>query len=201
MIKESDLTATILAGGESSRFGFPKQIASYHERSLLENAICIANDISPKVSVIFGNDIYLCNEKIDIYQDFIQNIGPMGGIYTALHCAATPYIAIMPCDMPFLDPKIFHILRKYESGEFPVVALSQGKIEPLVSIWSKKLIPLLNDFIEKNKYSLKYLLNKITNSQIEISEQLSTYTPEIFLNINYRHDFDRYAEILKKKYS
>lgn len=200
MIKESEITVAILAGGESTRFGFPKQIASYHERSLLENAIGIAIEITPRVSIIFGNHIYLKNEKVDIYQDYIENIGPIGGIYTALHCATTPYIAIIPCDMPFLDPKIFHILRQYQNGDFPVVALSQGKIEPLVSIWPKKLIPLLTDFMKRYEYSLKYLFKIIKNRQIEISQELPTYSPEIFLNINYRHDFNRYAKTLNAEY-
>ena len=115
MRRENKITVAILAGGESIRFGFPKQIASFHKISLLENAISIANEISPQVSIIFGTDTYHKNEKVDMYQDFIQNIGPIGGIYTALHCATTPYIAVIPCDMPLLDPEIFRILRRNQN--------------------------------------------------------------------------------------
>tara|TARA_B100001113_G_scaffold240923_1_gene198123 strand:- start:3 stop:599 length:597 start_codon:yes stop_codon:yes gene_type:complete len=57
--------AVILAAGDSSRMGFPKQLAEVKEKSLLQSIIDKVNDNFEYSSVVLGSENEVISEKID----------------------------------------------------------------------------------------------------------------------------------------
>ena len=57
--------AVILAAGDSSRMGFPKQLAEVKEKSLLQSIIDKVNDNFEHSSVVLGSENEVISEKID----------------------------------------------------------------------------------------------------------------------------------------
>jgi len=195
MIKKQDLTAVILAGGKSIRFGSPKEFAYIQVESLLDNALNIAKKISSHVMIIAGNKHFVGEKNIPIHQDLYENCGPVCGIYTALYYSDSPYIAVLPCDMPLLDPDIYKLLRTLQVKDYVIVATFQGKIQPLISIWPKAIAKDLKKMIDSKILSLRKILNQLNVQKVDLSKYEATNNPDIFCNINYKSDL----KILKNR--
>jgi molybdopterin-guanine dinucleotide biosynthesis protein A len=44
--------------------------------------------------------------QVRLVKDVIPGMGALGGLYTALYAASHPLVAVVACDMPFVNPLI-----------------------------------------------------------------------------------------------
>lgn len=97
-----NITGLVLASGGSSRMGKDKAGLKYNNKSFLNVAI-------DHLKAANCAEVYVNNA--DNLTDIIANLGPLGGIYTALTTQPNAqYWLIIPIDMPLLTPQIFDIL-------------------------------------------------------------------------------------------
>ena len=185
-LKENDLAAAILAGGNSTRFGRSKLEVVFRGERLLDRALKLARALSDDTILISGKR-QLPIDNVRVYRDVIPDCGPMGGIYTALKYAERPYVAIMPVDMPLLTKSVYDELQKH-IRESPVEALSHTGLEPLVSIWPQSALAAAEEMIDRKQYKLYQLLKKLRAVQVNLPEKMPDYREEWFLNINCRED-------------
>ena len=182
------VTSALIAGGKSKRFGSPKEFAEFDGKKLIDHAIETALSIS-KSAIIVGSRLQTRNANIPVYDDLVDNCGPIGGIYTALCHAKDKYVAVLPVDMPLLNLKVYRALYPSLNEDKPVVACSHKGIEPLVSIWPVKVVDQLKDQIEKKDFRLYYLLKKLAAIEINFAS-LPDYKHHWFENINYKKDIN-----------
>ena len=186
-----NLTAAIIAGGKSRRFGTPKALATFGDKTLIEHAICLANSITSATIISTNKENLFEDLNITCVPDIIPDSGPLGGIYSALMYAKTSWVAVLPCDMPLLTANIYSTLRQHLKQNRPTVAVSGNGIEPLVSIWPKSLAGSLKIALEDKRFAIYRMLETLNPVKISISEVLPEYFPEMFFNINRREDLEK----------
>lgn len=100
---ERAFTSVILAGGRSSRFGTNKA------EVILPNGKNIMDHMTSLLLAI-GSDVIVSHDPNQNYKtrlkklaDDIPDIGPLGGVLTAFKQVKTPYLLLLPCDMPLLN--------------------------------------------------------------------------------------------------
>ena len=179
-----DISVAILAGGKSARFGSPKIYANFRGKSLIQCSIETSFKVSNSVSIISGRNSPFGFNQVKSFQDLIPDKGPLGGIYTALKIAQTPWIAIMPCDMPFLRPEIYQNLYYTLMDQRPIAVVFQQQIEPLVSIWPKRVYHELKLYLDDHQFNVLKVLRKLNVQKYHITAE-----PLVFLNINTRKDY------------
>lgn len=184
MSKISEISVAILAGGKSVRFGYPKVLANFRGKPLIQHSIEDAISISNNVFIVVAKNSSLYFNKVDIYKDLIPEKGPLGGIFTALKFAQTPLVAIMPCDMPLLSPQIYRTLYHSMNTQWPIAAVFQRQIQPLVSIWPKRLMHELNYYLNENQTNVQKVLKKLNFQKFHLATE-----SKAFLNINTRKDY------------
>jgi len=138
----------ILAAGESSRLGYPKQIAQYKEKTLLQYAIDAANGskAEKKVLVLGANRDEI---KKTFRGDSIPNIpNPKWengmsstmkiGMEYLLKFNVPDQIIIMLCDQPFVDSKLLNklIATQKKSGK-GIVACEYSKTVGVPILFTK----------------------------------------------------------------
>ena len=181
------VTAALIAGGQSKRFGSPKQFAGYGDRRLIDYALDIVQSISRDAIIISNDNNHFSDAQLPVYSDLVKNCGPLGGIYTALYYAREKWVAVLPVDMPLLNLKIYRMLYPSCNADKPVVACSHKGLEPLVSIWPVSVLPYLKLQIEEQDFRLYYLLKKLQAIEINFAS-LPDYEHHWFENINYKKD-------------
>lgn len=175
-------TGVILAGGKNSRMGRNKAFLELHEKPFIEIAIEVFKNFD-EVIIISNNEELYSKYNIKVYNDIIKNIGPIGGIYTALEYAKYD-IVIVACDMPYLNNEIVERIAN-EMDDKSVISVTNGKLQPLCSGYKKSIINKVSLCIEGNDLKLRSLIDKIDKSYIYFDDE------DLFLNVNTVNEYEK----------
>ena len=183
----------ILSGGKNTRMnGKTKAFLNIDGYRFIDNILLASSDYKEKI--ISCNDIskYLEFKDVKIVVDKFKEIGPIGGIYSALKETTLDEALIVAGDMPFLNKEILNFLGNYKFNEDVLVPVTNGKVQPLCSIYKKKVLETILKMIEEKDYKLKNLLNRLNVKYIDIENG------ENFSNINTVYEYEK---ILNKEKS
>ncbi len=196
----------ILAGGNSIRFknqqvnnkifikvnGTGKRLLDV----IYERFKALTDDIFFQTSSIIAPQINELLPGYDLRTDNISDKGPMGGIYSALRNAKYDKVFIIAADMPNVEPNIYYELNKFRGFDCIVPRWGNGYLEPLCAIYSKNVIPVIDDLIEKNTFKVSMIFDNIENDRVKYIplEELienNIICRDCFKNINYLEDETR----------
>ncbi len=191
METQNNITAAVLAGGKSLRFGSSKLEAIFRGQRLLDAAVKTAADISPDVLIIGENVKAGTRAFVSIYGDIYSNKGPLAGIHAALTYAKNPLVAILPADMPFLTAEIYEYLLHFYTNEKPLAAESDKGLEPLVSLWPVHFLPEVEKCLKQGTLGIFNCWQKWNAQKVDCSVSVAGFEQRIFANINRQQDLER----------
>lgn len=176
-------TAIILAGGKSSRMGSDKGLVLLNGKPMISYIIEILKKMQIPIIIISNNENYK-QFGLPVFADIIKEKGPLGGIYTGLKNSKTESNIIVSCDVPFLSNRIIELLINKDNG-YPIsIVQSNGKIHPLIGLYSKKIVKKLFDTILMEKLKVRSFIEEFPLNTIELDKQeILEYENEI-RNIN-----------------
>ena len=81
----SKILGVVLAGGKSQRFGEDKSQVKLADKLLIDYILSEINDEFKELLIISNNLIkFQKSDKISLIKDFKKNLGPLGGVFTAM---------------------------------------------------------------------------------------------------------------------
>ena len=191
-----DIGALILMGGKNSRMnGNVKGLLKIKNSTFLEKIQETLNDFSSIYLSI--NDKFSKEQKqnfenmgFKIIEDIYKEIGPLGGIYSSLLNCKEEYLFITACDMPFITKNSIEVLcNKVDKNTDGVVFYDKNnKLYPLGAIYSKNVLPIIEEMIEKKYYKLSYLIEK--SNFVKINIEKTDITLKVLSNINTLQEYD-----------
>ena len=191
-----DIGALILMGGKNSRMnGNVKGLLKIKNSTFLEKIQETLNDFSSIYLSI--NDKFSKEQKqnfenmgFKIIEDIYKEIGPLGGIYSSLLNCKEEYLFITACDMPFITKNSIEVLcNKVDKNTDGVVFYDKNnKLYPLGAIYSKNVLPIIEEMIEKKYYKLSYLIEK--SNFVEINIEKTDIPLKVLSNINTLQEYD-----------
>lgn len=188
MIKNNlkGVTGYILAGGKSSRMGTDKGLLLLEGKPMIQYVIEQMQLIFDKVVIVSNNPEYK-KFGLDVIPDLIKDIGPAGGIYTALHHSGTKLNFVVSCDMPFVTAvAIEFVIRNSEESQV-ILLENKGRIEPLFGMYSKECEAIWLKLIEEGKIKLQEMVLNFKFKVIPI-ENNEIFGANFFKNINTKED-------------
>ena len=200
--KLPSLTAIILAGGKSSRMGPDKN------KSMLRlNGKYLIDIVISKLKCVVGDNIIIVGppERYLYYKQVVPDLfsqkGPLVGIYSGLKASSSQYNLVVGCDMPFLEVKLLKYMTKnINSNDIVIPHYSDGYIEPLCAIYSKRCLETIERNLAEHIFSVRAIFSHLKVKFIE-DEEIKKYDPKFysFFNVNFKHDFRKAEELIKKK--
>ena len=191
-----DIGALILMGGKNSRMnGNVKGLLKIKNSTFLEKIQETLNDFSSIYLSI--NDKFSEEQKqnfenmgFKIIEDIYKEIGPLGGIYSSLLNCKEGYLFITACDMPFITKNSIEVLcNKVDKNTDGVVFYDKNnKLYPLGAIYSKNVLPIIEEMIEKKYYKLSYLIEK--SNFVKINIEKTDIPLKVLSNINTLQEYD-----------
>ena len=103
----NNILGTVLAGGKSQRFGEDKSQVKLGDKLLIDYILSEIIDEFNEVLVVSNNLIdFKQSEKISLIKDFKKDLGPLGGVLTAMKWVKDnnkdyQWISTFPVDTPF----------------------------------------------------------------------------------------------------
>ena len=185
------LSAAILAGGHSSRFGSNKALSYYGGETLIARAARLLLSVCDEV-VVSASRVNAPSYEflgLEIVEDELTDCGPLGGLEALLDRCATPWLLVVTCDMPYVDSDALNMMideagRMDGGGEkcLPHAVAwrrrSDDSISPFPLLVERDALTVLRQRINDGRYSVKGLLDAFETHYI-----YST-TDEMLCNVN-----------------
>ena len=150
----AEITGLILAGGQGQRMGgSDKGLIDLDGRPLI--AYVIAR-LAPQVSTILisanrNPAHYAALGGAAILPDEVADYpGPLAGILSGLRAATTPWLAVVPCDSPFLPLNLVSRLAgQVPSSQAIAVIRAGGELQPVFALIPTALHASLAEFLHQ----------------------------------------------------
>lgn len=133
------LSAVILAGGESSRMGRDKAWVQSDGRPLIQLAVEKVRGLGVREVFISGRaGTDYAALKCPVLLDREPGFGPLGGIERGLQACTAPLLLVLAVDLPQMTAAFLEKLRRRCDRLTGVVPRQGEKVEPLAAIYPKR---------------------------------------------------------------
>ena len=196
----NNILGTVLAGGKSQRFGEDKSQVKLGDKLLIDYILSEIIDEFNEVLVVSNNLIeFKQSEKISLIKDFKKDLGPLGGVLTAMKWVKDnnkdyQWISTFPVDTPFFKNQI---LKDF----FKKINMKEGKLffinsndtrHNIFGLWSLDLMDKLEEDLDKGERKVEVWANSIGVKNINMKFE----NKDPFFNINTKEDLKKAIENL-----
>ena len=160
----ASLTGVALAGGMSVRMGQDKAALDLAGQPLLARVVGRLASVCAKVIVIGPRRLAALAPGAAVYPDARPQLGPLGGLATALPFVQTPWLFLTACDMPFIQPELVRHMASLAlaAPEAQTVALVTPRgLEPLHALYRRDIGGLVDQALAGERASMTSLLSRL----------------------------------------
>ena len=195
----SKILGVVLAGGKSLRFGEDKSQVKLNNKSLIDHILSEILTEFKELLIVSNNSIeFNKSENISIISDFKNNLGPLGGVLTAMKWIKDNnkdyhWISTFPTDTPFFKNQIlkdFHDQINLKNGKLFFIK-SNNTRHNIFGLWSIDLADKLEKDLENGDRKVEDWANKVGVNIIDM--QFEKNDP--FFNINTKEDLEKAKDI------
>ncbi|MBV1915734.1 MAG: molybdenum cofactor guanylyltransferase [Pseudomonadales bacterium] len=186
MKKTAELSALILAGGRATRMQEQdKGLLLFNKKPLVSYLI---DRFSPQLESISIS----CNRNFEQYQQFGYPLvrdqqsdfaGPLAGIDAGLSACTTPYMLVIPCDMPLLPEDLIGRLWQpiVDCADDGIITVADDgqQLQVLVMILPVECRPSIQQYLETGQRSVHGWLKTQSVTRVLFNDAASS-----FININ-----------------
>jgi len=198
---EIEVSGVLLAGGKSRRMGEDKRYLAVGEQTLLERGLEVLQSVFHEVLVVIAQDSPPLRIDARVVRDLVSDCGSLGGLYTGLMQATTPYIFVAACDMPFLNQAVIAQFTSRRATADIVIAKLDGRLHPMHALFSKRCVPALEQMIRARQLKIQEIVSQSSLRVGYVTEaDLLTIDPSghSFYNVNTMADLEAARSLLHR---
>lgn len=165
-----NLSAAVLAGGDSKRMGEDKAFLELGGERLIDIIIRSLAKLFKDIIVVTDkpekmNHHLQVRLEEDIYKDGEKNA--LRGIHASLTLAFHPSCFIVACDMPFISLPLVRYMSQFARDYDLVTPRVEGYYQPLFSFYNKTALPVITSALELKNYKISSLYGKFNTREIK----------------------------------
>ena len=194
------VAAFILAGGKSSRMGSDKAFLEASGRTLLVNALDLAQSVAQEVRTV-GDPAKFAAFGTTV-QDIYPDRGPLGGVHAALASSKADLNLIIAVDLPFLEPRFLQYLIVAAEKSQATVTVPQigGYFEPLCAVYRLEFASLADRALAAGRNKVDALFAEASVRIVSEPELVENgFPPAMFRNVNTPEDWKLVQQELARR--
>ena len=178
MKHKNEIGIVILAAGNSSRLGQPKQLLGYKDSTLLKNTIAEASLVPDMIIIVVtGANHHLIEEELDPSRiKIVFNPEWESGMSSSINCGLKKIVDLYPeiencifavCDQPYVSSLIFEnlIQEHYKTGK-EIVASAYSETLGTPVLFNKKYF---NELLElQGQEGAKKIISKFSEDVVSV---------------------------------
>lgn len=194
-----EATGVVLAGGSSRRMGRDKAALALEGETLLARVVRRLASATREVIVVGPPERAQLVPGVRVVTDARPGLGPLGGIYSGLLAAVTPYVFVVACDMPFVNPALVHYLLSLAPSTDVVVPRTPRGTEQLHAVYARTCLPVMASRLDAGYLAVARLYHLLRVRVVEPTEW-AAYDPAglSMLNINTPEEWERVESQLSR---
>lgn len=176
--------------------GRDKRRLEYEGKSLLDISVARLKKVAEEVIVVAAAGEALTLGGVISVNDETGERGPLMGIYTGLKRMTSRRGIVNPVDTPDLNEELLRYMKDASDGFDVVMPVLKKGPEPLIAVYSKNVIPVIERILgEGRKPAPHLLLEEGSRLKIRVlgEDELSSLgsTEAMFRNINTPEDLSK----------
>lgn len=167
--------------------GEDKRYLVVGEQTLLERGLSVLRSAFQEVLVVIAQDSPSLGVDARVVRDLVPDCGSLGGLYTGLIQATTPYIFVVACDMPFLNQAVIAQFTSRRVAVDIVIAKLAGQLHPMHALYGKRCVQVVEQMIQARRLKIQEMVSQPPLLVRYVTEEdLFTLDPSwrSFLNVN-----------------
>jgi len=183
-----EITGVILVGGKSSRMGRDKAFLELDGQTLFDRVLGLFREQFERVILVGDRAERFAGYGLPVVPDRYPG-SSLGGLYTGLETAPSPYVFAAACDLAFPSASVLDALCALRGGCDAAVARTRRGWEPLFALYAKSCLPAIREQLERGNCCAFAYYPHVNVKSLEESE-LSRLDPQgtAFVNLNTPHD-------------
>jgi len=201
------MSAIVLAGGISKRFGQDKGLIRLAEKPLVLYVLDKLASVADEVFLVVNSETQktkfaeIVKQKAQIIIDKADVQTPLIGALAGFETVQSEYMLLLACDTPFLSTEILSFLLDVRFKKTAVIPRwPNGNIEPLQAVFhAKTAAKAAKAALEKGKLDMRSMISNVQNIRYISTLVLQQLDPQLitFFNINTPNDLKEAEAIMK----
>ena len=167
------LQPVILAGGDDSRMGYNKALASFEGTTLIETIYTLLDFVFDKSPMVVTNDKAIfkdidCLKDALIVEDVYKGAQTLGAVATAFQYTDAENIFVIGVNMPFVSVPMIEKMSFHIQAADAVVPVQDGTDICLHAVYNRRLMPLMRKKIVEGNHLLHSFFPQIDLVQIPV---------------------------------
>ncbi len=198
----NNILAAVLAGGKSKRFGRDKSQVKLGNKILIDYVLTEIVDYYKEILIVTNESIkYLNSDKIYLTSDIKKDLGPLGGVFSAMKWVRDnkkdyKWISTFPTDTPFFKKE--HLKKFYKEINLEKSNLffmkSKNTRHNIFGLWSLDLYEKLESSLNRGDRKVELWANEIGVKTIDFKHENNK---DPFFNINTEEELEIAKKLLK----
>jgi molybdopterin-guanine dinucleotide biosynthesis protein A len=191
----SKILGTVLAGGKSVRLGMDKSQVKLADKLLIDYILSEIIEEFKEILIVANKSIdFQKSNKISVIEDFKKDLGPLGGVFTAMKWIKDnnkdyQWVSTFPTDSPFFKNKILKdFFNEIHPGESKLFFIkSNNTRHNIFGLWSLELMNKLEEDLNKGERKVEVWANSVGVKVIN----MDFGKDDPFFNINTKEDLEK----------
>lgn len=187
------LTVVVQAGGQSQRMGENKALLLFLGVPLVKRVVERVRPIAVELLVTTNQPEAFEFLQLPLVADTYPGSGALVGLHTALAAASQPYVAVVACDMPFVNPELLAYQLEIlvtERVDLVIPQTEQG-YEPFHTVYRRETcLPAVTSALDGGLKRMISWYPQVKVRELKMDE-LQRFDPDgrAFLNVNTPEEF------------
>ncbi|MBF0538324.1 MAG: molybdenum cofactor guanylyltransferase [Nitrospirae bacterium] len=151
-------SAVVLAGGQNTRFPTPKGLIEFDNEAIIDRNLSILRGCLGECFISTNSPEVYFSRRARLIGDVIDSRGPATGILSALLATGAEDIFVVACDMPLVKRALVEFIAQNQCGYDAVVAVYGGTVQPLLGVYNRGAIPVIEGAIEAGRKGMRDIL-------------------------------------------
>ena len=190
------IAAAILTGGHSCRMGRDKALLQFGPSTLIERVITAVTPVADELLLITRQSDDFADLGLPTHADLHPDLGPLGGLYTALKKSSATALFLLPCDLPFITSDFLRFLLRQLDDHQAVIPHNAQGLQPLCAVYTPACLPAIEAALAADRLSIRALQDDI-DAHILPADEWRHLDPQelLFMNINTPADYEHARQI------
>lgn len=195
-----DVTAVVLAGGQSRRLGRDKAVEPIAGQPMIARVIERLSTVCDAVVVVVnrperGAELPLPDNAV-VAVDAYPDSGSLGGIFTGLRAAPTDWSLVVACDMPFLNVPLIRYMVSARTGFVVVAPVLDDRPEPTHALYHKTCLPHIEARLKSGSFKITGFYDDVAVNYLS-QDIVESFDPDrlSFFNVNTPEDLQKALEL------
>ena len=181
----NDISAVLLAGGESRRMGKDKATLLFRGKPLWQIQLELLRKTGPaEIFVSARTDPVWRPADVQFVADDPPSCGPLSGIAASLAKVRTKHLLALAIDTPFVTEEYLKLLCSQIEPRRGVIPKIEDRFEPLAAIYPQEALANFQTALSETDFSLQAVVGRLAAEGKVRVVPVTSQERNLFLNLN-----------------